>query len=789
MRNEIVQPDHETSRNTSDLKLRFFVLALLLFSCTAFGSTDPGPTAADINSLAAAAKATVDAFMHDTRQLRFRYEYAGDLSNKRDREMLQALAREACAQLDTIAASQKKLRQQIEDYRGQDWEARYGSTGLWRKLAGDIYRTNLSRCEIELHLARASDQPETDKILHKIRTEIEALDQSFGGTIYSQFLKANTLALIAQSDAAYEAFARREFDTLRERSDMPQSTAFRIEIERMKLTGQTDRDHLIALAENIAQSKCAGDTELVLSVASLQHRSHELEAFEKTLKLFPQIAAPLGSLILSDLSERLAQGQLTARTLRQISTLEAELAALAAWRSGPGDHADLLDLLANTESFRTPLITYVAAMALAQSSPAKAVNLLVTAGSLQQQRRNDRLQTPAQDIAKQAAQLAYNILTRDPQNCEIALEAFENYRHVAGDRIDDELEYLHSIVLNSCGQDKRAARLLQEIASRPGAKWRNRARFDLIVQAIQQDLFSNQQQRNELARQLGVVIADCRGENEIDKHVRAEAMTLYCRLLLETEDTDSARKVLKVLTEADIRADPSLNAFKSRALRRLGRLEEAAESLLLAIDPNNKEHAIEAMELLSDITDHIDQLEQQANDFRGLVENCLRLAQYCETIALSTFGLIPVRQARLHLVELSIFAASRDQEKLFQAEKLLTDMTKGAQDQDVDTLRCRARLRTEQSQFGEAARLWAQIAEMRRSETSQAPGRTQKWWRAKYYELYCWAKLSQTRKEDILHAIEVLENSFTDIPPLWAGKLLVLKQNCSYTKETRDVER
>jgi hypothetical protein len=124
-----------------------------------------------------------------------------------------------------------------------------------------------------------------------------------------------------------------------------------------------------------------------------------------------------------------------------------------------------------------------------------------------------------------------------------------------------------------------------------------------------------------------------------------------------------------------------------------------------------------------------------------------------------------------------------------EVEKLLTDMTKNTEHQDVDTLRCRARLRTKQGRFNEAAPLWAKIAEMRRRESTEAARRSHRWWRAKFYELYCWARLPQTQKEDILHALEVLENSFTDIPPPWAEKLAALKQSCGYSKETQDVER
>ena len=70
---------------------------------------------------------------------------------------------------------------------------------------------------------------------------------------------------------------------------------------------------------------------------------------------------------------------------------EAELAAQAAWENETGDHKILLDYLSGNEKFQTPLILYVAAAAFAETSPAKAVELLVKASNLQQQQKNDKL--------------------------------------------------------------------------------------------------------------------------------------------------------------------------------------------------------------------------------------------------------------------------------------------------------------------------------------------------------------------------------------------------------------
>ena len=93
---------------------------------------------------------------------------------------------------------------------------------------------------------------------------------------------------------------------------------------------------------------------------------------------------------------------------------------------------------------------------------------------------------------------------------------------------------------------------------------------------------------------------------------------------------------------------------------------------------------------------------------------------------------------------------------------------------DVNFLRCRARLLAEQGKFNKAAKVWAQVAQMRKKDMTPENQRSWKWWRAKFYDLDCWSKSPKTQKQEVLHTIDVLKNSFDNIPPLWAEKLNLL---------------
>ena len=675
---------------------KFANVLYIAFFFSSLWSTSAGamPTADDIKNLAERVKLAADTFMQQSFRLRMQYEYSGRFLTEDDKNNLHKLAKKASNSLQAIAKSQKELKQQIEEYEGDDWDAKYGSTGLWRKLRTDLYITVLSKYEIDFYLALTTEQPETNEILRRILAEIGSLDLT-PLPVNSQLLKAKILTLLVQTDPNYKQLAKKEFDALRIRSDMSHSTVFRIAIERIKLLGLTEPDQLKTMAENVAKSRCGDDIELVLFLESLQRKLNLPEAFQKTVLLFPQTKDFLGSIVLSDLSCRFKQGQLTKENLQKISIFEVELAAQAAWKNRTKDHKMLLDHLANTEKFQTPLILYVTAVSFAESAPARAINLLIRASVLQQRQKSDLLEASPYKIAEQAAQLAYNLFASNSANCSVALKAFENYDIIAAEKIDEELEYLYSVVLNNCGQIEKATKLLQKIADRPTGNYRDRAKLELIVHTIRKKQYESAGQKGNLVKQFSNLIAN----------------------------------------------------------------------------RNACEYSGEAMELLSEIVDEIETIQIEAGQFSKMVQDCKKLAQFCYDCLDGQRR----RRAGLYLVEISVFAAGKEKEKLTMVKNLLDSIAQCTDTKYVDFIRCRARLLTEQGRFEKAGRLWAKICKIRKSEAPSVNQRSWKWWRAKFYEIYCWAKCPQTEKGNLLHTIEILENTFSSIPPLWAEKLSLLK--------------
>lgn len=748
------------------------VLSMMIFFLPqAADSASALPAAGDINNLAQTTRLTADTFMQQSAGPRMQYEFSGKFLTQDDKENLQKLAKRTITDLETIVNAQENLKQQIEDYTGDDWDQRYGVTGLWRKLSADVCTTTLTGCEINFYLALTASQQQRNNLLHNILAEMDFLNLTRLPAT-SQLLKARTLALLAQTEPGYKPLAKKELDLLMVRSDMSHSTAFRIAIERIKLLGQTDPDQLKTIAENIAKSKCSDDLELVLSLAILQLRLKQTETLEKTISIWPQTEDFLGPLILKDLSHRLTEAEPNKQPLQQISISEAELAALAIWKSNPWEYKTLLAHLSGAEKFQTPLILYVAAVTFAETSPTKAVNFLIKASGLQQLERSNKLDIEPDKIAEQAAQIAYNLYIQGSRSCQLATEAFDNYVAIAQGRIDEELEYLYSKVLSDCGSISKSEELLEIIANRSTGGWRNRARLDLIEQAIR----NVRKPHSELLNQLRDFIAVCGASSE--QQLLREAMTIYCQVFLESDDKSGAEKILDILTKAEAADKANLNVFKSKLLWKLERPNESVECMVGVIDPNNYEHGHEAMKLMRKVIEKIDQLPEQITDFLNFVKNCQIIAEYCKQIALTTYGRIPADPARLYLAEIAVFAANKEQEKLLEVDKLLDNLAKEGLSENVNFLRCQARLLTEQGKFDEAARLWAQICKIRKTSPPSSNQQNWKWWRAKFYELHCCSKMKQTKKQQIVHTIEVLENSFERLPPLWAEKLNSLKQQC-----------
>jgi len=754
------------------LLLSFFSLSVPVLAATQL------PTAEDINSLSDKSQKIYDDFLRQSFELRLKYEFNNKLIDKADSEKLYKISKTASDKLAGIEQEQRKLKKIIEDYESDDWDARYGSTGLWKKLLSRLYTTVLSKSEVDFFAAVSSSQRQKAvDSCHKIIGRLDALEE-IHDSAYLHFIKARVYALLAKDDLLYQPLAKMEFNWLSERSDMEQALAFRIGIERVKLPGETENNRLDIIEKELANSECADDIELVLSLAFLQRNIGRNKSYEKILKQQPQAQDYVGSILLSVLVTKMSERENFTQILQDITVFEAELVAKFLWKSEIEQHADLLQNIAALEKFQTPLILYVTAIKSADSEPAETIELLIKASKLQKQKKSESLDIEAEQIAEQAAQFAYEMYMKGSIDCRNILDAFENYNELSGRQTNGRLEYYYVSALSDCNCPEKGKQVLKKLANQEKGYWSSLAKLDLIKQDIEINGSANIHTSDELLSRLKNFIADCNSEDKEFKKLKAEAIAIYCRLLLERNDEKSAQQVVSILTEDNIN-DPNLYALKSTALQRLRDPLASAEYMLKACQKDSCRYTHQAMSLLSEIIENIDTLQVQQDNFLEAAGNCRQLAQIC-------FGCLEDLQAGLFLAETSVFASNKDDNKLAEIEKILGSLTTKANEQNIDIIRCRARLLTEQQKYEEAAKLWSQICKSLQAQDFDSNKRSFRWWRAKYYELLCWSKLPKTEKQQVLHTIEVLENTFNDIPLLWAEKLKSLKQKCSNVLSTSD---
>jgi tetratricopeptide (TPR) repeat protein len=275
-----------------------------------------------------------------------------------------------------------------------------------------------------------------------------------------------------------------------------------------------------------------------------------------------------------------------------------------------------------------------------------------------------------------------------------------------------------------------------------------------------------------------------------------------CQIVLEVFDSYAALAKDKMLEELEYlyaailkdcgQVDKSIELLQKIAEQSFGHWAEAAKLELIAQTIRGKKYepqqindllerfknsiaqsrdcnyALEAMHLLIEA---VAAVEQFAKDDSGFVSNCKELARFCFDCLEGS----PKQKAALLLIEVSAIQLPQ-QGALADFEQLLESLAEDNMSDDVGFIRCSARLAIAQQKFETAAKLWSKIAQITKDDTTASGARTWKWWRAKYYELYCWANYDPAQKQQIIHNIEVLQNSFSGIPMVWDEKLSRLKQ-------------
>jgi hypothetical protein len=729
------------------------LLAALAISLSANARAEPLSNQ-KVNDLADRARKTIETFLSESIDLRIRYYYFERFTDPNHRQSLRTLAQNAQIRLRQIETTLSQSAKQIEDYRGDDWEAKFGATGLWQNVSTALARTTIARLDADFYNALTFNGPEQQQKLTEILAELNSLPFSAS---YTELQKARTLALLSKHDSTYRQSTEKIFADLSTRTDIAESTATQIAVENTLFMGLDSLRPLESLFITVYLGDAREDLEFVLSLSIIMKR-HAKDGLEKISATWPRVRTTLGSLILEDLTMRFADG-VDPNDLKGFTGIEADLAADACPHAPTAAQKDAVLTLAETDRYNRPKVLYVAARLRLSDDPSRAVDDLITASRADPDRRSVLLEPEPNEIAFEAARLALAMADRDTQYLPTAATAFDNYTGLASGDPNELLMYKYSLLLTTADRQEEAKQILTQLKQHDN-KYGIAAEYTLISQELRSEnaTFEKKQQLLNRLRQLADK-SRAQGHTDLWPEIIAD----YCEFRLASDSPEYAAEVLSLLSRTH--NDSALIRCRANALRLLDRIPDALAELS-SYDPNNPQRkCVIAAEGFLCLDRFMQRIDEHRHDpaFEKMVADAMQAARLC----LDCLKGDSRSRAVLYLAELYTFTA--DRQNLTRATNLLkADFTP----EDVHFLRCRARLAQAQGDFEQAARLWAQTAQVSKTRPPTA-----EWWRARYYELRCLARTTDFDKAKIAHAIDVLENTYDNIPAFWMHKLAELKDN------------
>ena len=644
------------------------LLILSAFRVDCLAAANP-PTADDVNTLSALARLATDNFYQQTFEIRMRYEFAQGFFSDQDRLSLYSSAAKSARHLADIIVQLEEVLRRVEQYQGADWDQRFGSTGLYEKASNYLSGTKLSRFGIDYYRVLSAENKKTEG--EKLLLQINAFTQGQNPS-YLQLVKGKILALLAQTDSSYTPAAEKLLTELRQSLDTDQRPALLAAIEQIQLKSGQKYDDADRLARDVLDSTLKDDLEIILPLAFVQRTLGRTDSYNNLL----QSNSPARSLAADITLVWLEAGN------KPANPLDAALAAEAALRNDPQKHKQLLLELAGENTSASPVIDYAAAVTVADCNEPQAVYLLIRASKLLDEQSAQVLQLSADQIAAHAAKLAYRAFVKQPNQCELAADAFETYFDLAGQSADPNLQYTYTQVLTLCGHYQQAVDILRKIP--PAAEHLYpKAQLDLIIAEIASGPLPS--------------IFD-----------RAQYAPMFSRYLRDSADCIYLEQITM---------------------------------------------------LLQSYLKEIELLEADRTVYLNTVMHSKKTAKFL-------YDCIQDKTRASILAEFTALDPNTPEQELAAADELLSPA--GEKDSDGNMLRACARLVERRCDFAEAARLWEQVAQLNEAADQNLP--SWQWWRAKYYQLQSAAKAGGSGAE-IAHAIDVLQNTYKDVPTPWAARL------------------
>ncbi|MDD5459066.1 MAG: hypothetical protein PHF37_06720 [Phycisphaerae bacterium] len=128
---------------------------------------------------------TIAQFNEQSLELRLKLAFEGMLFGP-DRDNFLKLVHGYKEKMETILTKQENAKKIIEEYEGDDWDNRYGTTNLWRKIGFDINNTQLHKARLNSYFSQIADNKIKEKLPDNDPKELLHIADEFVKKDYSK---------------------------------------------------------------------------------------------------------------------------------------------------------------------------------------------------------------------------------------------------------------------------------------------------------------------------------------------------------------------------------------------------------------------------------------------------------------------------------------------------------------------------------------------------------------------------------------------------------------------------
>ena len=708
--------------------LKLFAFFLLVIGIAAGGGW--AVSRSSLDGLARAAQEEAGVFLNVTIKERVEWEYAQKWRDEEARKEFLKKADGASAKLGEILQNQQRIRSEIENSSAEDWDARYGQSGIWDALGADLFNTTCLKGQVDYYRAGALEKMPGIRAANGVLDIFAKLPKSAQDEPWAILMRAKAYSILGKWEADNKKLAIELFKKITSQQGLAAEVYFPAVIG---LYGVEVPSAAVieGLSERMAASTLCDDLEANLMLGVLAKRAGSGAIMEKAASRWPQAKVIAGEIAICDIIDG-----------KSVSQFDSQVGAEAALAKGP-QYCRYFVALAGDKQFASGAVLAAAAAAIEANEPWQAGQYYLKAAqtgtaAAKEQRAN---------WAKKAAVIGYNI-SEDGAGCNLARQAFEEYFKYEPSGTAGAMEFSYAQVLGKCGWRDEAAKKLTAIAADASSPFRWHAKYTLLEESLSKA--GSNDAKYKIAGEL-VLLAD---DKDVSTEVRTAAGVLYCGSMLATGEPDAAAAVLNFVDGGgSFVPKPDAMMYKAQAKLILGRTVESGEDLTGLAGELCRARAT-GIEVVSEYVENIDKHLAATRDPAkelAMMEALTAGLKSCEG----------KKDARLAAAFYTLAAMKAQADVNDLIAKCQTDMKEFGQDWGL--MAAMGRLEMAANDWDKAAVSWARCS-------CGVKGGTERWWTAKYYEYFSLSRKAGVNNTELVHSMEVTQNSYKGGPAIWQVK-------------------